>query len=271
MRLRTRVAASLVGITAVVGSAALVTAAPAAEWPLSAYWPMLEGKGQTVRDYSGMGNHGRLGTSTGIDKRDANWVKGVIGFGSALRFDGNDYIAIDDDPSLHQQRLTVEAWARADGSPGKWRYIVSKGGDGCWSASYGLYTSINGGVAFYVYDGKNYYRSPQGSPAIWDGKWHHVAGTYDGSKVRLYVDGFEIGSGTSFSGKIWYSQPYAEGAIGAYRGSCNLTFVGDIDEPRIWRQALPVSKIWSQISSFLDVEPHPRLPEDAGEWYTPDN
>lgn len=240
--------------------------AAAQQWPLSGYWPMIEGKGQTVRDYSGMGNHGRLGSSSSVDGRDANWVKGV-GVGHALRFDGNDYIAIPDDSSLHQQRLTVEAWARTDKSPGKWRYLVAKGGDGCEAASYGLYTSANGGIAFYVYDGRKWYRSPQGSRAIWSGKWHHVAGTYDGQYVRLFVDGQEVGSGTPYSGKVWYDNPYDQGAIGAYRGACNLTFTGDIDEVRIWRQALPVEKLWSLISGFLDAEPHPRLPEDASEWY----
>jgi hypothetical protein len=29
---------------------------------------------------------------------------------------------------------------------------------------------------------------------VWDGSWHHVAGTYEGSMVRLFVDGMEIGA-----------------------------------------------------------------------------
>ena len=191
-----------------------------------------------------------------------------MGVGSALRFDGNDYISIGDSPTLRPQRLTVEAWAKASRSPGPFKYIVSKGGDECWSATYGLYTSYNGGIAFYVWDGKKYWRSPSGSPALWDGRWHHVAGTYDGTAVRLYVDGNEVGTGTTYSGPVTYEQPELSAAIGAYRGSCNLTFVGDIDEVRIWRAALSVDKIWSLISGFLDQEPNPRLPEDAGEWYT---
>ena len=142
-----------------------------------------------MHDVSGNHNDGRLGSSRSTDGRDADWVKGLFGIGSALRFDGNDYISIPDDKSLHQQRLTVEAWAKRDGSPGQFKYIVSKGGDNCEAASYGLYSSLNGGIAFYVYDGKKWYRSPQGSPKIWDGAWHHIAGTYDGKTVRLFVDG----------------------------------------------------------------------------------
>ena len=48
----------------------------------------------------------------------------------------------------------------------------------------------NGGIAFYVYDGKKWYRSPRPAPKVWDGKWHHIAGTYDGKKVHLFVDGW---------------------------------------------------------------------------------
>ena len=53
---------------------------------------MYEGKGEVVHDVSGNGNDGRLGSSNSTDGRDADWVKGLFGVGSALRFDGNDYI-----------------------------------------------------------------------------------------------------------------------------------------------------------------------------------
>ena len=81
-------------------------------------------------------------------------------------------------------------------SPGENRYILSKGSDQCVRAAYGLYTSSNGGVAFYVSDHDNFYRSPEAPATVWDGKWHNVAGTFDGTTVRLYVDGKQIGNGT---------------------------------------------------------------------------
>ena len=39
---------------------------------------------------------------------------------------------------------------------------------------------------------------------VWDGTWHHVAGTYDGAAVRFYVDGAQVGTGTPASGPIVY-------------------------------------------------------------------
>ena len=209
--MRTRLA----GLMTMATLLALPATAGAAS-PLAGYWPMYEGKGQVVHDVSGNGNHGRLGSSRSTDGRDADWVKGLFGVGNALRFDGNDYISIPDDKSLHQQRLTVEAWAKRDGSPGQFKYIVSKGGDNCEAASYGLYSSLNGGIAFYVYDGKKWYRSPQGSPKIWDGSWHHIAGTLrrqEGAPLRRRRR--ESAPARPFSGKIKYESADRRGRASA--------------------------------------------------------
>jgi hypothetical protein len=45
--------------------------------------------------------------------------------------------------------VTVAAWIRGTSSPGQYKYVVSKGATGCESGSYGLYSSDNGGLAFY--------------------------------------------------------------------------------------------------------------------------
>jgi hypothetical protein len=246
--------------------AAPATAA-AAEWPLRGYWPLIEGRGQTIYDISGNGHHGRLGSTTGTDARDAEWIRGLLGVGHALRLDGNDFIAVQETASLRPQNMTMEAWVRAPKSPGQFKYVAVKGGDRCEAGSFGLYTSVNGGLAFYVYDGTKWWRSPQVSTAIWNNQWHHVAGTYDGKAVHLYVDGREIGTGRAFDGKVEYDLASRQLYIGAFRGACDLTFSGDVDEIRVWSAALPVSGIWDRISSLLHMEPAAPLPQDAGEWF----
>jgi len=261
----TRTAAVLASIAGL-----LVAAAPAAawEWPLRAYWPLHEGSGQTIRDISGSGNDGRLGRTTAPDGRDAEWIRGLFGVGHALRLDGDDYVAVPETASLRPARVTVEAWARASQSPGSYKYVVAKGGDRCESGSFGLYTSNNGGMSFYVYDGRKYWRSPMAAPGIWDGRWHHFAGSYDGAAVRLWVDGRQVGAGTPFSGKIEYDLEHRNLYLGAYRGACDLTFSGDIDELRLWTADLSIGALWPTISGALDDEPAaPGLPDDAGAWY----
>jgi len=220
--------------------------------PLEGYWPMNEGSGQVVRDWSGNGNHGQLGASPTPDSNDPTWVRGVFGLGSGLSFDGiNDFVAIPDDPTLEPSRITVETWFRRSGSPGRVTYLISKGGDRCEAGSYGLYSTETGDLAFYVYDGTTWVRSPAAAPSVWDGRWHHVAGTFDGKFVKLFVDGKQIGSAPSGGISIGYDLPQGDGTIGGYRGSCALVFEGEMDAVRIWSKALPISDIADRARELL--------------------
>ena len=217
---------------------------------VSGWWPMYEGSGQTVRDLSGKGNHGTLGSTPGVDANDPTWIKGWL-FGSALRFDGNDYVRIPNSPALESQQLTVSAWVRGTGSPGTWRYIVGKGAKGCEASSYGLYTGDNGGMRFYVNDIASEWRlSGSVEPAaIWNGKWHHVAGTFDGATSKLFFDGKLVANTNSGTHPIDYNMPTSSDAsLGGFLGTCDLFYAGDIDDVAIFSQALPIDKYWSALS-----------------------
>ena len=254
MRARTRSVAAAVLAAATL--AALPAAAGADSFPLVGWWPMNEGSGQVVRDGSGHGNNGTLGNSPGVDSQDPSWIPGVF-FGSALRFDGNDLVQIPDSPSLDPQQITVAAWFRGSASPGENRYIVAKGSLACIRASYGLYSSGNGGMAFYISDGDNFFRSPEAPPSVWDGKWHNAAGTFDGSTVRLFIDEVEVGHGTPASTSIAYNPPNGGGLIGDDQGvdpqgvPCDLFLTGDVDGLQIWSRALPVADIWRFLKTLL--------------------
>jgi hypothetical protein len=216
---------------------------------------MNEGSGQNVRDWSFRGNDGFLGTTKTADSNDPAWIRGVF-LGSALRFDGeNDFVTVPSSSDLEPQRLTVAAWVRGTGPMSQFRYLLGKGSDECQQSSYGMYTSGNRGVAFYVADAERTYRSAEADPTIWDGKWHHVAGTFDGRSVRLFVDGVQVGTPTPAETTIDYSTPSGNGAIGSYPGTCSpaLTLNGDIDGVQIWSTALPVDTIWSVLKPIVNL------------------
>jgi len=241
--------------------AALPAAAGADGFPLVGWWPMNEGSGQVIHDWSGHGNNGTLGNSAAADDQDPSWIPGVF-LGSALRFDGNDIVQIPDSTSLDPQKITVAAWFRGTSSPGINRYIIAKGSQDCDRASYGLYSSGNGGMAFYVAGApgatSNWFRSPEAPASVWDGKWHNAAGTYDGTTVRLFIDGQEVGSGTPASTAIAYNPPGGGGLIGDYHGSssgvdCDLFLTGDVDGLQVWSQALPVADIWRVLKALFTL------------------
>jgi len=222
----------------------LLTVAPAARAAPAAAWHLDEGFGQIAADSSGNGNAGVLGTTSATERADPAWIPGRIG--RALRFVGerNQFVTVHPGPVLRPQRLTVEAFARRDGTPGRWRYIVSMGGVACDRSSYGLYSGAAGGVSFYVSDDSGYVLSPTVPQAdIWDGQWHLVSGTYDGARVELYLDGSRVGTGTPTSLRISYSLPAPDLLIGSYHAGCDLPFTGDIDEVRVWDAALTPAQI----------------------------
>ena len=78
--------------------------------------------------------------------------------------------------------------------------------------------------------------------AVQTGSWHHIAATYDGSQMRLYLDGEEVGS-TSMSGSI-DQNPSVEAWIGGNPNSPqSRPWHGGIDEVRIWREARSQAEI----------------------------
>ena len=225
-------------LAAVLAALALPSAAlaePAGQWHLDA------DSGGSTPDSSG---NGLDGATTGI---------GVINdgrFANAFRFDFGSSVRVGDSAKLETQKLSVVAWVRYGGAgaiPSK--YVVAKGGDpGCTNSSYALGTGPGGGLVFSVRmsAGTSAFVSPQVAPgAIWDGDWHAVAGTYDGARVRLYVDGAQIGSGTAAATTIPYGRPDDTLAIGTYPqcAGSGYDFPGDVDEVRVYGRAISAAEV----------------------------
>jgi len=207
---------------------------------LISWWPLNEAPGTgTSIDI--------IGALAGTWNGDPTAFAGKVN--NALAFDGDDHVTISNDPSLEPaSTITVDAWLRADSSPGH-TYIVSKGAFGGSSPSYTLYAP-DGDLGFLV-------RTTVGTPAwavspivpaatAWDGEWHHVVGTYDGSDIRLYFDGVEVGDGTAKTGNILYgSADPKDLTIGTYAilAFTNLFFTGDVDEVEIFDRVLSQPEI----------------------------
>ena len=224
------------------------------------WWRFDETVGQSIADSSNTGNNGSLGATTVMDPDDPAWLlPGRLG-PSALSFPIQSFAQVPDNATLDSSAVSVQAWVQASGSPGNFAYIVGKGASGCVASSYALYTGSNGGAAFYIFNGSGYVVSPLASPSsVWDGGWHHLMGVYDGSIVHLFVDGTEVGSGTPSGGtQIAYNLPTGNDLfIGDYNPlGCALPFIGNIDEVRIWNQALSptvIATLATKACNFVTV------------------
>ena len=212
-----------------VASSSGGSAAPASKKGLVASYGFNEGasKGLKFGDFSGRKNGA---TGHGVRR-----VKGK--FGKGLYFNGeSSWLTVPDHASLDLRgRMTLEAWVKPQAGSGK-RTILAKLGRG--STAYALNSATHGGGAGgdAGIGGRKSVRAPDDLPL---GKWTHIALTYDGSSLRLYFNGAQIGA-TAAQGKI-------SPAGGPLRIGGNFIgggwFKGVIDEVRIYSRTLTITEI----------------------------
>jgi hypothetical protein len=217
-------------------------------------WRFDESGGQRAIDDGPFGLDGRLGLSGEVDARDPERIAGLSG--GALRFDGRGFVRLPAAPELEPGTLTLEAVVRGPSSPGQFRYVVSHGAQGCLAGSYGLYTARDGGMAFYVFDGRDFYVTAAIGPAeVWNGAWHHVAGVFDGRSLRMLVDGHPVGNPITVPSTIAYALTSSDHYIGTYQGSCALPLQGDVDLIRLWHGPLASDYLGTLADAALTVAP----------------
>jgi len=107
----------------------------------------------------------------------------------ATKFDGVNYGSISYDPKYEVNYVTLMAWVRPDvagQTTGIVAQYIKSGSD--WYTSWGL--GLSNGKPYFIVnewagDGGH---GPTWPTAISTDEWHLLVGTFDGSKVRLYVD-----------------------------------------------------------------------------------
>jgi hypothetical protein len=208
------------------------------ETGLEGYWPLDETSGVTAADRSTNSNNGTVTNTT----FDAGSVTGQ--FGNALQFDGsNDYINVPNHSSLNPTgAITVSAWIKADTwAANSWdASIVSKEQWASGSSGYVLRCGDNGKLSFSFSSGGGSFPEALSGSVMSTGTWYHVAGTFDGSTIKVYINGSEADS-TSYSGSIGVSSYPLNIGRGTY--APHRIFDGTIDDVGIWDRALDTSEI----------------------------
>ncbi|HVQ90242.1 MAG TPA: LamG-like jellyroll fold domain-containing protein [Mycobacteriales bacterium] len=215
-----------------------VTVANAGPAGLIAAYGFNEGTGSTVTDASGGGNNGTLtGTSWSTTGRS----------GGALSFNGTaGWVTVADTAALHLTTgMTVEAWVRPASTSG-WRSVLTKERTG--GLSYALYGYANSGKPPAVYG--NTGGSDSGAsagPALPLNAWSHLAGTYDGSTLRLYVNGVQVATQALTGSLLASTAPLRIGGNSVW----GEYFSGLIDEVRVYNRALSPAEIQSDLATAI--------------------
>jgi hypothetical protein len=191
---------------------------------LVAYYP-LDGD---VLDASGNGLDGTI-------MGDPNFVEGIIGMG--LKLDGvDDYVDCGNNPLFDfTEQITLATWVNVNdfgnGQNDPW---VNKG-DHSWCIK-GHRTGY--AIEFFVYEGTwNWISAEVGDL---NNQWHHVAGTFDGTQLKIYVDSAEVAT-KDYVGGIATSVHNV--AIGTNTEAAGRFSEGILDEVRIYNKALSAEEI----------------------------
>jgi hypothetical protein len=184
-----------------------------------------EGQGKVAKDASGHGYDGQV--------QGAQWCPGK--FGKALDFDGKDdsvYRAVTE-AIRDLKAITVECWFKQDNAEGR-QFLLGKDAtihfdlSGGSSASISLY---NKGASVANADGLRHQQVGSDVGPARQGRWHHLAATYNGRQASFFLDGllrarvpapkdFLLGLGDR---GLW---------IGSYVGR-DYWYSGKIDEVRV--------------------------------------
>ena len=232
----------------------------AAQAELIGYWTFEEGQGTQAADATGNGNDGTL--SAGVE-----WVPGYKD--SGVRFDtaGERVVVGPIDPTAENNAMTLAAWINWEGlghsieqqgiigkrlgwDPGtgiKWFWQAQPSGALLFRADW-----ANGGGAGLWWG--NTYLVPYAN------EWTHVALTWDDGAAIQYINGEEVSTGNITFQDTADATPVA---IGCVDSTNNETFVGTIDEARIYDRALTQAEIQTAMLGEVTTANRPSPPDGA--------
>ncbi len=165
-------------------------------------------------DESQYGNH--------ASASDVSTMAGV--FGAALVHGPTSIMKIADSPSLDVLAITIETWIHPTELPATRFGVFDNDGQ------YGLFLLATGQVRCSAFVGS----SLDSTPTVPLHTWTHVAFTYDGATLALYLDGKRTDE-MATTGEM--STTNTNGSCIGANSPSGDQFIGGIDQLRVWSRA----------------------------------
>lgn len=203
---------------------------------LRAYYPLDEIEGTRVTDKSGRGYHGKLGVSGG------DWEDGFVY--NAYHLDGVlEHIALPTSLGSTLSAASLCAWVNVDTlapSDDENSIIELRQSAEDDRIVLRFMSGTNDRIQFLlVVDPTS--SLAESDAAIAARTWYHVVGTYDGTTIRLYVNGILQSTTGSMSSASYVPDENAIGSAG--NTTTNNNWDGKIDEVRIYDKALSPEEV----------------------------
>jgi glucose/arabinose dehydrogenase/PKD repeat protein len=166
-------------------------------------------------------------------------------FGRALSFDGvNDRVDVPDAASLElTNALTLEAWVRPTSSR-LHAPVITKETSNYYTYRLEAGGEVKGIPEGFISDTAWSWEDAEDTKVLPNGTWSHLAMTYDGANMTLYVNGKPVSTRAA-------AKPKIDGlklAIGAYKTNF---YEGLIDEVRIYNRALSAVEIGTDMNTAV--------------------
>jgi len=213
-------------LIALLSATASVVAQPVPRF----HWPLNESSGNIALDMYG-GSHGQL-------LGGASWAPSAGHHGGACRFDGvDDRILLGPcDITSGSGQFSLSAWVRPDFVTAMDRTLLAKtvgpsAQDHIWSMTF-----VGGSaLLFRLRTGPVTTELSTSPSSIFSGTWYHVVGSFDGSMMRIYLNGSLLAA-TPATGTMGY-HPQAPASIAALSTGA-APFSGWVDDVRLYDRGL---------------------------------
>jgi len=178
------------------------------------------------------------GTNHGTASNGVAYVAGKVG--QAFGFDGiNDFVWVPDATNLRPTSITLEAWARFNGTQGP---VLGRSFGAAVHNSYIIW-QLNGNINGTIGDaqGADVLSLPF-TPVT--NQWYHVAVTFDDvtKQQTLYLNGIVVAFNQSLRSIAYDNHPVVIGGD-IDNGSVSFLLNGGVDEAAIYNRALTASEI----------------------------
>ena len=174
-----------------------------------------------------------------------NSVEAQIGkFGT---FNGNNFKYVKDSELFQLNQYSIAVWFKTNNTDPHVSFLVNKGGFGSEASgenmNYGLWITYLGHLqaGFEAKDSSNYFVTSK--KPVNDNKWHYATVTYDGSLLKLFIDGVLDHSinTNNVNPDITGKNRIAIAANSLFK---DKLYIGDVDEVRIWDRSLTTAEVY---------------------------